>query len=351
LIQNAKQLPAIWYGLHFAPGVAQYKEMDGEPIILINESTAKAMDKSFPGKPVYVHHVPDVNLPNLQNEADGYVVESFFNKSDGYHWCKFIAVSDAAHQAIQKGWVLSNAYEILENGPAGTWQGLEYQREVKRGEYEHLAIVPNPRYQQSIILSPADFKSYNEKKESELYKIANSKGESMLKLFKKTKVENAADIEGMSVTLPKSGKEVTLVKIINDFDEMEFNSGKPVMANGDHLVKVGDKDMSVNDLLEAYNSLTAKNETDPEDEEAKKKALELAEHEQKEIDEKKAQNEKEDEDKKEKEKVDNAAKKANYEKLKNAEAVAAAEKLKNSKVVEIIDDQVARGKARYGSKK
>lgn len=357
-IQNAKILPKVYFGLHMAPGVAEYKEPGAEPYrILVEENAIKNMDPSFAGKPVYVDHVDSVDLENLEKTADGYVVESFFNKADGKHWAKFIIVSDRGHEAIRSGWKLSNAYILKGFASGGLWHGVEYQKEVTTGEYEHLAIVPNPRYDESVILTPEQFKAYNEKKEAELYKLANSKkteGENKMgfNFFKKTKVENSESLHEMSVILPKSKREVSVEKLINEADVAALEVGKPVMANGDHKVKVGEEEMTVNELVEKHmaacnelqefhrrkddvkpvenedeekkeNEEDDKKKENGDDEDALKKAKEIADHEKKEIDEKK---------------------KNNIEKLKNAPSKAS----NMDRVIETSEDRVARGKARYG---
>lgn len=218
----AKQAPKIWYGLHFYPGVAEYRNNGEAPMrVYLNENTIRSMDASFAGRPVYVRHVEEVHLRTLQQDADGYVVKSFYNEADGKHWVQFIAVSDKAHEAIQSGARLSNAYILKSEGSAGTWNGVDYTREVLAGEYEHLALVNDPRYNESIILSPEDFKLYNINKLFELKKIANSstsERKSMLSFFKKTKVENETKIEELTVTLPKTGKEITIAELIASAD-------------------------------------------------------------------------------------------------------------------------------------
>lgn len=337
-VKNAKALPQVWYGLHFLPGVAEYREPDKEPYrIYINESAIRKMNASFAGRPVYVRHVDEVNLENIQEEADGYVVESFFNANDGKTWCKFIVVSDKGHEAIKNGWKLSNAYIPKQMSEGGMWNGVEYQKEITDGEYDHLAIVPNPRYEESIILSPEQFKAYNSEKELELKKLANSKGESSMKFnfFKKSKVDNASDLEGMSVTLPKSGKEVTLETLINEMDKIENMHG---YANGDHMVKAGEEELTVNDMIKKYGEM--KNKMDEADKAAK-------EAEANGEGEKEVKNDEKDGDKEEdleKKKND----KAHYEALKNAAETASAKK---EVIVETSDDQVRRGQDRYGSKK
>lgn len=229
LTQNS--VGKIYYGMHFYPGLAQYSEPNKEPFkIFLNENTLRKMDASFAGRPIFVDHVNEVesNLDQLRKESDGWVVESFFNEADGKHWVKFIVVSDRGDRAIKNGFRLSNAYIPTLNNKSGQWNGIDYQNEVIAGEYEHLAIVDNPRYAESVIMTPDEFKMYNEKLKIELNKISNSKPKekesmlSKLKFWNKKAVENSIDIENISVTLPKSGIEFSIYQIVNAMDEMEM---------------------------------------------------------------------------------------------------------------------------------
>lgn len=374
-LRNAKSLPEVYFGLHMVEGIAEYNEPGAQPYrILVGETAIKNMNPTFQGKPVYVDHVDEVNLENLQHEADGYVMESFYNQNDGKSWVKFIVVSDEAKRRIREGWVLSNAYIPTGFTNGGEWHGAEYAKEVTGGEYEHLAIVKNPRYQESKILTPEQFKVYNGEKELELKRLANSKdeGESKMafKLFKRTKVENSIDLVGMVVELPKSKIEMPLEQVINELDAIKNMHG---YANGDHLVKVGDKDeMSVNDLVKKHMDMC--NEMEALKAPKENKAIDenqdgdvgdrggdesLENEESAEAEAAPLENE-EDAEKKEKEKE---------EKMKNAanaEAAAVAAKAAKAKAtalrnagpeledeepatVELMADQVARGRSRYGS--
>lgn len=354
-LKNAIQEPKVYFGLHMAEGVAEYREAGKDPHrVLVLENAIKQMDKSFSGKPVYVGHVSEVNLDKIQEEADGYVVKSFYNKADGKHWVEFIVVSDKGHSAIQSGWKLSNAYVIKKASSGGVWHGVDFDREIIEGEYEHLAIVDNPRYAESVVLTQDQFKEYNLKKETELLKLANSqtkksetnnKGVSMkFNFFKKEKIENGLELESTSVVLPKSKKEVTVAEAIEAADTLHNMNG---YANGDHFVKVGEEEMSVNELVEKYNGMCAEKKKNEED-------AEKAKNEAAEKDEDKKENEDDKEDKKEnkeEEKVDVEVKekKENHiEAIKNAEKIANSVKVK-TEVVQTSSDQVARGKSRYGS--
>lgn len=369
---NATQKPQRYFGLHMNEGVAEYRDPkvnNGEPYrILVAERAIKNMDPTFEGRPVYVKHVDDVDLKNI-HEAGGFVVRSFYNKSDGKHWVEFLVISDRGHQAISNGWKLSNAYVPTSFSQGGLWHGVEYAKEVENGEYEHLAIVPDPRYAESIILTPAEFKTYNNEKELELTKLANStEGERpMLNFFKKnvTKLENAAELEATSVTLPKSKKEITILELVNKMDAIENMQG---YANGDHLVKAGEEEMTVNEMVKKFkkmNDEAAKSAEDKkENDQDEKKEPELDNESDEEDDDKKKKSKKENEDDQEEEKepeMKNKGKKKNaadpekkpvdkdqsfFNDLKSAHLIPITEE----KVFELAQDQVERGKARYGSK-
>lgn len=361
----------VYYGCHFYPGVAEYQEPGKEPYrVFLNEDTIRSMDPTFAGRPVFVMHVDGVDdkVDELRKEADGWVVESFYNQADGKHWVKFLVVSERGERAIRNGMKLSNCY--APRGPfgqGGLWNGVKYEKEIKGGEYEHLAIVPNPRYEESVILTPEQFKKYNEDKIGELKRLANEKGlEPMLKLFKRTKVENSADMDGLEIMLEKSGKVLSISQLAKEADERYSNS--PMAAHPEHLVDMGDgAKMTVNDLLAKHKALCdelgamkKKNEEDADkdddsmeneegedddsmeneedkdddsmenedDEAAKKKALKLAEHEDKEIKEAKKKNAKEKADR-----------------LRNAHLHASNETAR----IDLPEDRVARGRTRYGS--
>ena len=372
MIKNSKG--KIYYGMHMYPGVARY---DQENItIFLNENTIRKMDETFAGRPVFVRHVDGVedSLDVLKNEADGWVVKSFFNESDGKHWCQFIVCSEKGEEAIQRGFRLSNCYVPKQFGNSGIWNGVNYDKEVTGGEYEHLALVPDPRYDESVVLTPEEFKAYNEKQQNELSKIANAKGENkmVLNLFKRTKVENALDIENTMVELPKSKKEMSIAQVINAMDEHYKKENEPKMAEGEHHLEIEGKKMTVNEFLskhkelqDAYNSLHEEHEklkdemgkgeygsnmhpTEEEhkpagehledsadDEEALKKAKELEAHEKAEIEAGKKKNEAE--------RAYNAAK-------KKADALRNAKKrtIANSTETAEFLSGVERGKASYG---
>jgi len=370
----------IYYGMHFYPGVAEYAEPGVQPYrIFLNEDTIRSMDPTFAGRPIYVEHVDEVETQPgelVDREADGYVIESFFNQADGKHWVKFLIVSEQGDRAIQSGYRLSNAYIPKSFGQGGQWNGVSYAKEVLSAEYEHLAIVSNPRYEESVVLTPDQFKSYNDEKVVELKRLANSKEKTKekskmgLNIFKRQKVENEFKIDGLMVELPKSKKEMLLSEVVTQYDAVLNMNG---YANGDHFVKVGEDEMSVNDLVKKHMEMCNEMEemkkpkenggegepgVDIEDEpmendEDEKGTVEEGEKDVGDRGGDKHMNE-DEESEEPKEKKKNAKK-------TDAEMAAIREKNKRIAnahlrdhdeevaVVEVSADQVARGKARYGS--
>lgn len=357
----------VFYGLHFYPGLAEYTEAGQDSYrIYLNENTLRQMDATFAGKPIFVEHVDEVDpsLNKLRSEADGWVIESFFNDSDGKHWVKFIVVSDEGLRAVESGMRLSNAYKPLTRSKGGLWNGVPYQEEITSGEYEHLAIVKHPRYEESVIMTPEEFKQYNEDHKIQLRKLANSKdqptGEKKMafKFFKRAKIENTLDIESTSVELPKSKKEYLISDLITKMDTIENMAG---YADPDHMVKCNGEEMSVKDLVSkheaAMNEMNAMKE--PKSEEMPKEEMNseasVAEDmkttgdrggEEEGMKVANKEEEMSDEDMKKKEVKKNEIK-SKVASLKNA-----GPKLEvQPETIVLNSDKVALGKARYGSNK
>lgn len=198
------------------------------------------------------------------------VVESFFNSYDGFHWAKIAIWGDEGLAAVNRGWTLSNAYKPTNTTGPGQWHGVPYDEEILDAEYEHLAIVPDPRYAESMILTPEKFKAYNDSKAADLKRYANSKEKKPmgLKVYKRV-VENTKelDVENLYVELPKSKKEVSFAQVINAADTYLNMAG---YASEDHMVKVGNEEMTVKKLAKGYtdcmNELEKMKNADSEDE-------------------------------------------------------------------------------------
>lgn len=263
-ITNASQYPQTFYCRHMQPGTALYEK---EGIVLVDTDAMKNLIQSGAKRsiPVYLGHQP-VELKNIKEEAVGYVSDSFYNEMDGWAWFKFIAVDDKAHDAIKRGWSVSNAYLPSEMGKGGTKNNVPYKSEIMNGEFTHLAIVPDPRYEGACIMTPDEFKNYQDQNRKKLSELQNSKQEKkpMFKMFKTKKEE----VTGSEVDLETSieltnGKSLTIREMVDAYVENSKSE-----KSEDQFVMVDGKKVSIAELTNAWEKKNKKMKKNADEEEA-----------------------------------------------------------------------------------
>ena len=376
MLKNEKQLPSRYFARHIKEGLVHYLENGQDTLYLVKNDALQKMNKSFEGKPIYVRHVDSIDMERLRETADGYVVKSFYNEFDGAWWAEIMVVSDAGHAAVKKGWAVSNCYSPTEYGDGGVYHDINYQREVRNGEYEHLAIVPNPRYEEAVIMTPDDFQKYNEGKQQEINKLKNSKENEML---------SQEEMETLVATVKNSLSETIAVAVKNAV-EAKAEEDKKNAADEDHRELIreiaalsakaegdfsGGLEEKVRTIIGMAEKLgyskdeAGKNSKDNECHGEDKKENEAdAEGDKKEPEEKANESDKpeeevknaedegkkedacknaDEEEKKEEEKKENS--KGFFSLLKNAKA-----KLQDGSVTQTMAAGLALGKQRYGSK-
>jgi len=257
--------PRRYFAKHMVQGVAGYQDFN---LYASNDAILK-MEKSFEGKPLVVDH-QDIDHDNLKNQMDGIVVRSFYNKWDGWHWAEIMAITDAAVDAIEnKGWRVSNCYTPRVLDTEGTYLNVAYQQLLEDGEYDHLALVDNPRYEDSVVLTPAEFKAYNAKKEAQF--ISNSKakkpeGKRMFEFFKKVKIENDLNPEEMIVKL-ENGVEISISEALDKLSNM---SDQTVVIEG-QVFTYGELIANKEEEIKEEKKKEEKEENEDDDEEVENK--------------------------------------------------------------------------------
>lgn len=197
IFKNDKQFPKRYFARHIKEGLVHYLENGEDRLYLVTNEALQKMNKSFEGKPLFIRHKDKVNMDTLKTDKVGDVVKSFYNEFDGAWWAEIIA-DDEAQGYIEKGWAVSNSYLPTELGSGGSYHDIQYAKEVKNGRYDHLALVDNPRYEEAVIMTPEEFKNYNEGKKQELEQLKNSKEKDML---------SKEEMESLVATLKNSLKE------------------------------------------------------------------------------------------------------------------------------------------------
>ena len=355
--ENASKFPEFYYCRHMQPGVCGYEN----ETILVDTECMKKMLTTAEGLPVYIDH-QKVKLDTLKEDAAGYITGSFYNELDGWGWFKIIIIDDDAHRAAQQKWRVSNAYRVKQFGNGGTKNNVPYDREIKDAEFTHLAIVQNPRYEGALILTPDEFKRYQEEKRAELAEKQNSKPSKGFFMagfkFFKNKREEVSEIDDDTMVDIGDGQTVSVKELRNSLVEEKKAAAKRLedekrnKKNEDDMVECEGEKVPMKDLIASYKkNKMKKNESETEEE--KKKAKEKADKEnaEKEEKEKKEKEEKENKERDEEEKKNALAAKtrddAFMNELKNANNRAAA--APQSAKVTAPGVGLARGKAMFGS--
>lgn len=157
------------------PGLVKY---DFGVCLLKKETIDKFID-TFIGKPVIIDHKDDIAL----EDRKGGIEKIWFNPEDGWYWCSGTLTEKQAVELVEKGYNVSCQYAITDfsiNTEGKLHNGNPYDKEILDGNFEHLAIVKNPRYEDAFIAVNA----YIVKNKTNKYKpvfdyIRTTKGEPM----------------------------------------------------------------------------------------------------------------------------------------------------------------------------
>ncbi len=341
-LHNANEHAQIYYARHMEPGLCGYENEK----ILVEADAMKRMAPSFAGKPLFVGH-QNVPIKNIEDQADGYVTDCFYNELDGWLWSKILVTSNKGMKAVNNGWSVSNAYVPMAWGGGGSHHNVDYNRKIGEAEFTHLAIVPDPRYENAKIFSPEEYKRYNEAKRTEINELRNSKRKPMFKFFKNEKKEvSVNEVDDDTIVELQNGKTITVGEMNKALEEAEADPMLKKIAAYEALENA--RKAKKNDKEDTAG--TKDEEEHEEDGEEKMNEAEEAEY--KRLSEKKNRMKKNSEGEKEEKKNSTGAPTEEelkaFNELKNAKAKEAATQYTGPKI-DLDVDQLARGKARYGS--
>ena len=130
------------------PGLAGYPGQYGNA--LIKKENLDRFVHTLRNKPVTINHKDDIQ----DDDKVGEVFNVWFNAEDGWYWCDGIITDITAQNLIQdKGWSVSCSYDYTKaDNSGGTANNIPYDIEFLDGEFTHLAIVDNPRYEGANIV-------------------------------------------------------------------------------------------------------------------------------------------------------------------------------------------------------
>lgn len=271
-------------GKHFVsrfiePGAVSYGDAG---VLKVSKEALDRFIQSFVACPVIIKHKTLTNS-NIDEERVGVVNSVWYEPKDGWFYCDGVIWKDEAIDKIEDGWSVSCTYNMTDStGDSGEWHNMHYDDELVNGVFEHLAIVPNPRYEEATIL-------LNSKEED---------NNMLLKLFngKKSNEEKSEMVD----------KNALKDKLLEHINKAVKGKGEIDGQSEEAWYK------ALNEMLDklSYSESEAEKSNEKEDEEAKEEENKCNESESEDKEEKKENSEEESKEE-EKENSDEEEKKEN----------------------------------------
>jgi hypothetical protein len=121
--------------------------------ILVEQDALERMQNSFVGKPVTIDHQEVDPSTVSDGEAEGVVTRVWRDAATGWFKCEFLVwTPEAQEHAADTKWSVSCAYDPLKtDDTGGEWHSVHFASRMLEGQYTHLALVENPRYEKARI--------------------------------------------------------------------------------------------------------------------------------------------------------------------------------------------------------
>jgi hypothetical protein len=230
------------------PGIISYRDQGGG-IELLKKETIDACIQTAIGNPVTIGHVW-VTSENRMDVENGIIQEVCYNAEDGWFHVKGMVDTEQA-KAEMRVKRPSCGYAVTSFGPGGTYHGIRYDKEITGIQFNHLAIVDRPRYEEATFrLNHAhNDNSENMKIFKFLKKLVTRENGTDGKPVETVKTVSS-EISG-STTVEIDGVEVRL----NDLAETWMKQTKDAVvhkAESDDEVEIDGKNVRIHELVEAY---------------------------------------------------------------------------------------------------
>ncbi len=157
VLGQGDDLLKVGRGRHLEPGVVAYDNEDGSKITyLLTREAIEAMRPTAKGIPLVgstgdFDHVKINAQDAARGKYDGTVIESYAGP-EGWEYVLFQINDPATAEKCAEGYELSCAYIPTDvDETPGVWHNVPYDAIIRNGQYTHVAVVPNPRYEGATI--------------------------------------------------------------------------------------------------------------------------------------------------------------------------------------------------------
>lgn len=232
--------------------------------ILVPQEALEQLAKTSHGIPVTVEHPSDeITDQNVSELAVGRVSRMDYDPATDLWYAEFVVNTAEAVELLKNGHGVSTAWYGDDYEEGGTYNNVPFDRSLKKGRYEHLAIVKQPRYEMAVGAKFLNSKARQSSANDSKIETQNQKGDNMLsKVWKKlVSREELKTNENESLMVDVDGKEMTFQNLLDEYKTMKKNEAdKKPMLCGTEEVDVDGKKMTLNELIEAYKSSMSKDE-------------------------------------------------------------------------------------------
>ncbi len=272
----ADTIPQFFKGPFMQAGLVQYRaEEFGR--VLVRSSCVEKMREGAKGKPIVFKVHRDISTDEIPSEASGVVIDVW--PEDGVDWCRVILWDREAIRAARSGkFGFSCSYLPTVFGPAGIHNDVPYDMEFLDGEYQHIAIVDKPRYEEFGISASNSSSKTNSKTSvgdkkmglSSLWKRVAKNSEEKAE-EKKDEKREVGEEAPKKLFVEVDGKKVSVEELIAVFEKEAKSEDKSENSlSDDDEIEIGGKKVSVGNLKEVFGKHKAKN-ADAPDEKKKEK--------------------------------------------------------------------------------
>lgn len=272
-------VPKKYRAYYITPGLADYSA-EGIGAVLAQKPVLDKMSPTFVGMPVVNFSHTDKEpeeLFNMSSEekgefADGVVAATGYDEEKGWYWADMMIWDEETQKNINSGYSVSCAYDVTEiEDEGGTYNNVPYEEEVLDGNYIHMAIVPNPRYERAYIIqnSKPGGKTVKIKFKKKTVKNAEPEKEPIENSEEEESMENAAD----GVVEMENGDQVPVSELVEMYEKKkseELENAAQVYNMEDEVELPDGEKITVKELLSAcgYGEESLENAEPPQDDEA-----------------------------------------------------------------------------------
>ena len=231
------------------PGPISYREMKNGTIELLRKSTIDASCHALVGQPVTMGHPTaarnDAEIKDwARQNAIGTIESVTYNADDGWYWAEGAVTKP---EAVRENCAPSVVFFARGYGSAGKFHGIPYGRELTAVEFDHIGLVPNPRFENAT----ARFNSNNQPVitmfkwlRSIVTKQKNAEGvESDVRINEEGEIPAEAKVDlGNGVT-------ISLSELVANHTARENAAAKDVTLEPDTEITVAGKQVKLSDLV------------------------------------------------------------------------------------------------------